>query len=218
MWKRDAMKYCSECGIAIARTWIAHEGRERCICPSCRIIHYENPRVIVGCMVFWRCSILMCRRSQEPARGQWTIPSGFLECGETLEEGAARETFEETGVLIDPAGIDLCSILNMTAIKQVAISFRTELTSAPSIRPGSECLEVAFMTEKEVADEEIAWRGSTGGGGAQRLFNELRSGNFTIQLATMGTSQGIGFRSRKYRIAPRAAATSCQDLADQRIS
>jgi ADP-ribose pyrophosphatase YjhB (NUDIX family) len=202
------MKYCSECGVAVALKWIAQEGRERNICPSCGFIHYDNPRVIVGCMVFWRGAILLCRRSQEPARGLWTIPSGFLECGETLEEGAARETFEETGVVVDPMRIDLCSILNMTALKQVAVSFRTELTSAPVIRAGPECLEVAFMTEKEAADQEIAWRESTGGGGAQRLFNELRSGNFTIQLATLGTEQGVGFRSRKYGIAQGPPTTS----------
>ena len=197
------MKFCSECGIAIVRTWVAEEGRERCICLSCGLTHYENPRVIVGCVVFWRDTILMCRRSQEPARGQWTVPSGFLECGETLEEGAARETFEETGVLIDPVRIDLCSIMNMTAIEQVAVSFRTELMTKPIIRPGPECLEVAFMTEQEIAKEQIAWRRSMGGG-PQRLFNELRSGQFTIQLATIGSNQGVGFRSREYGIASTA--------------
>jgi ADP-ribose pyrophosphatase YjhB (NUDIX family) len=157
-------------------------------------------------MVFWRGTILMCRRSQEPARGQWTVPSGFLECGETLEEGAVRETFEETGVLIDPVSIDLCSIMNMTAIQQVSVSFRTELTARPVIRPGPECLEVAFMTEKEIAAEQIAWRMSTGGG-PQRLFKELRSGHFTIQLATIGSNQGIGFRSREYVVASAAPTT-----------
>jgi len=61
----------------------------------------------------------MCRRSQEPAIGQWVLPSGFLECGETLEQGAARETFEETGVSLDPNQLDLASIINITAIDQV---------------------------------------------------------------------------------------------------
>src|ERR1700692_4622421 len=106
------MKYCSECGAAVARQWIHQDGRERYVCLSCDRVHCQNPRVIVSCVVAVGQRILMCRRSQEPARGQWVLPSGFLECGETLEQGAARETFEETGVSLDPNQLDLASIIN----------------------------------------------------------------------------------------------------------
>ena len=69
----------------------------------------------------------MCRRAEEPAVGQWAVPTGYLEMGETLEEGAARETREETGVVVDPARLELCSVINMTSIRQVGIIFRIEL-------------------------------------------------------------------------------------------
>lgn len=142
----------------------------------------------------------MCRRSQEPARGQWMVPSGFLECGETLEEGAAREMLEETGVRIDPRELELHSLVNMTAIEQVAVCFRTTLTAKPAIRCGAECLEAEFMTWEEIPFAQFAWRASIGDG-LQLLFDEVRSGSFNIHLMSIGSSQGTGFKSRDYEVS-----------------
>ena len=195
------MKFCSECGLSITRQRIHDEGRERCVCLSCGTIHYQNPRIVVGCIVYWSNRILMCRRAQAPALGQWNIPSGFLECGETLEEGAARETFEETGVIIDPNRVELSSIMNITAIDQISITFRIELGVEPHLTPGSECLEVAFKSEDEIPEQELAWREALGSGSApRRFFNELRSRHFSIKLITSGSNQGLGFKSRVYEI------------------
>jgi ADP-ribose pyrophosphatase YjhB (NUDIX family) len=141
----------------------------------------------------------MCRRSQEPALGQWIIPSGFLECGETLEEGAARETLEETGVVIDPARLELSSVMNMTIVDQVAITFRTEVDTRPELVPGAECLEVAFMTEHDIPPAEFAWREAMGTL-PPRVFGELRSREYSIRLVSIATAHGAGFKSRRYKI------------------
>ena len=147
----------------------------------------------------------MCRRSQEPARGQWIIPSGFLECGETLEEGAARETLEETGVVVDPARLELSSVMNMTVVDQVAITFRTEVETRPDIIPGEECLEVAFMSEREIPPAEFAWRDAMGTLPPQ-VFAELRSHEYSIRLVSIATPQGADFKSRRYKIQSTAGA------------
>jgi ADP-ribose pyrophosphatase YjhB (NUDIX family) len=141
----------------------------------------------------------MCRRAQEPARGQWTVPSGFLECGETLEEGAARETFEETGVIIDPGSLNLYSVVNLTAMEQVAISFRVTCETKPSVRPGPECLDAAFVSESEIPFELFAWR-TVMGNRPQRFFSEVRSGQFTIQQITIDPFRRNGVESREYTI------------------
>jgi ADP-ribose pyrophosphatase YjhB (NUDIX family) len=193
------MKFCSECGNTIDQR-PDKEGRERYSCASCGFIHYRNPRVIVGCAVSSRERVLMCRRSHEPALGEWMIPSGYLECGETLEEGAARETFEETGILIDPLDLELCSILNITEIEQVAILFRIGFTNEPAVRPGPECFETAFMSEQEIASEQLAWRRCMGNG-PQQYFKELRSGQFTIRLMNLSSNARLGIKSREYLIA-----------------
>ena len=116
----------------------------------------------------------MCRRSQEPARGQWVLPSGFLECGETLEQGAARETFEETGVSVDPSRLELSGIINITAIDQIVVAVRADLLTLPVLRPGAECLDAAFLSEHEVPEGDFAWRrllGSVPG----KFFDELEA-------------------------------------------
>jgi ADP-ribose pyrophosphatase YjhB (NUDIX family) len=163
------------------------------------MVHYQNPRVIVTCAVCWRDTVLLCRRAQPPASGKWVMPSGFLECGETLEEGAARETFEETGVVLDPNRLDLYSVVNMTQIEQVAVTFRVQLAAKPEVQPGAECLEAAFFAEGEIPSGFLAWRESMGDR-PQRFFDELRRGDFTIQLITIGSNHGVGFRSREYPI------------------
>jgi ADP-ribose pyrophosphatase YjhB (NUDIX family) len=193
------MKYCSECAGSISRTMIIAEGRERYVCTACGAIHYQNPRVIVCCVVHCSDSVLMCRRAIEPAQGQWNLPSGFLECGETLEEGAARETFEETGVSVDPSALELYGVLNMTAIEQVAITFRVRIDSKPVLRVGPECEEVAFLTEDETHRRAIAWRDSFGNESPE-FFRELRSGDFSIHLATLGGVSAAEFHTRKYPI------------------
>jgi len=139
----------------------------------------------------------MCRRSQEPALGKWTVPSGYLECGETLEEGAARETFEETGVMVDPERLELHGVINMVEIHQVAVGFRVELAAEPVLRPGPECLEVAFFAEEDMPGDELAWRMYMGNS-PQRWFNEIRSGDYSIRLGTLAPHHD--FKSREYRI------------------
>jgi len=193
------MKFCSECGSRIAVHGQMLEGQRRYACEACGTTHYANPRVIVSCIVCWNNGILICRRSQEPARGKWTVPAGFLECGETLEECAVRELAEETGVIVDPSTLDLYSITNMTALEQVAVAFRVTVTAEPHPRPGPECLDVAFMSETDIATTDFAWRRSMGDS-LDRLFGEMGSGNFTIKLATLGSDDGTGFRSRRYGV------------------
>lgn len=192
------MNYCSQCGGRTVRRWLAAEGRERDLCAGCGLVHYRNPRVIVNCIVCWRESILMCRRAHEPAKGKWTVPSGYLECGESLQDGAVRETFEETGVRVDSRRLDLCSVANMTAIDQISVSFRTQLDGKPVVRPGPECLQAAFMSEEEIAWDQFAWLSSMGDR-PRRFFQELRSGRFTIQMMTIG-SAAAAFDSREYLV------------------
>ena len=193
------MKFCSECGARIARQGGTHEGQRRYACDACGTTHYENPRVIVSCIVCWNNRILICRRSQQPGRGRWAVPAGFLECGETLEECAVRELAEETGVVVDTGSLELYSVTNMTALDQVAVAFRVTVTDEPHPRPGPECLDVAFMSEEDIATADFAWRRSMGDS-LERLFREMRTGDFSIKLATLGSDDGIGFRSHRYGI------------------
>ena len=70
------------------------DDRERLMCPDCGHVAYENPKVVVGSVIAEGEHILLCRRAIEPRSGFWTIPAGYMELGETVEEGAQREAWE----------------------------------------------------------------------------------------------------------------------------
>ena len=193
------MKFCGSCGGDLARAQDGQDRRFRLACGRCGTVHYQNPRIIVCCAVCCGDKVLMCRRALEPGLGLWAVPSGYLEVGESLEQGAARETWEETGLLVDPGLLHLCSVVNMTSIEQVAVMFRLHLDAMPMLTPGPESLDVAFLAAHEIPASLFAWR-ETMGDGPERFYQELQTGNFTIQLISLGASDGTGFRSREYRI------------------
>ena len=89
------MKYCSNCGDRVAQKIPARDTRPRWVCDTCDIVHYQNPNIVVGCVPQIDDRILLCKRAIEPRSGFWTVPAGFMEIGETISEGAARETLEE---------------------------------------------------------------------------------------------------------------------------
>ncbi|MCH9638811.1 MAG: NUDIX hydrolase, partial [Betaproteobacteria bacterium] len=89
------MKFCCDCGNTVETRIPEGDTLPRYVCPVCHMIHYQNPKVVVGCIPEWENKILLCRRAIEPRRGWWTLPAGFMENNETLEQAAARETLEE---------------------------------------------------------------------------------------------------------------------------
>ena len=90
------MKYCSECGSETENVIPEGDNRPRDCCKVCNLIHYTNPKIICGTIPCKESSVLLCKRAIEPRYGKWTLPGGFMENGETVSEGAFRETKEET--------------------------------------------------------------------------------------------------------------------------
>ena len=135
------MKYCSQCGSRLTYRIPDGDDRSRFICDSCRTVHYENPKMVVGCIPETGERLLFCRRSIMPQYGKWTIPAGFLEKGETVEAGAKRETLP---------------LYNLTFISQVYLIFRAHLVDS-NFHPGDESLEVRLFKEEEVPWDNLAF-------------------------------------------------------------
>jgi ADP-ribose pyrophosphatase YjhB (NUDIX family) len=133
------------------------DNRERLICADCGHIDYQNPKVIVGTVVAVGDEILMCRRAIEPRRGFWTLPAGYLELGETLEEGAAREAMEEATAAIAIDGI--LGVFSVTRIGQVQVIFRGRFADPqrPHFAAGPESLEVALFPWHRIPWDDIAF-------------------------------------------------------------
>ena len=91
------MKYCSNCGSSNLTFQIPEgDNMKRYFCNDCHEIFYTNPNMVVGALCIRDNKILLAKRNIQPRKGLWTLPAGFLENAETLQEGALRETFEET--------------------------------------------------------------------------------------------------------------------------
>jgi ADP-ribose pyrophosphatase YjhB (NUDIX family) len=134
------------------------DDRERLVCPDCGFVAYENPKVVVGSVVVAGHSVLLCRRAIEPRRGYWTLPAGYLELGETVEEGARREAWEEACAQIDLDGI--LGVFSISRIGQVQIIFRAHFAGVrgePSFSAGPESLETRLFAWDEIPWNEIAF-------------------------------------------------------------
>jgi ADP-ribose pyrophosphatase YjhB (NUDIX family) len=149
------MNYCSVCGQPVAIKVPEGDHLPRYVCASCGTIHYENPRIIAGCVVDVGGKILLCKRAIEPRLGFWTIPAGFMENGESVQHGAAREAMEEA--LANVRIGSLLAIVNVLHAHQVHIMFRAALKE-PKFGIGPESLETALYDESEIPWSEIAFR------------------------------------------------------------
>ncbi|WPB85237.1 NUDIX hydrolase [Sediminicoccus rosea] len=130
------------------------EDRERLICGDCGYIAYENPKIVVGSVVSEGGRVLLCRRAIEPRRGFWTLPAGYMELGETTEEGAKREAWEEARARLELDG--LLAIYSIARIGQVQIIYRAHLAE-PGFAPGPESLDVRFFAWEEIPWDELAF-------------------------------------------------------------
>jgi ADP-ribose pyrophosphatase YjhB (NUDIX family) len=174
------MRFCSNCGAPVARRVPPGDNLPRWVCESCNTIHYENPKMIVGCVAEWEGRVLLCRRAIEPRYGLWTVPAGFLENGETTVHGAQRETLEEANARVDIA--TLFSLYNLPHINQVYMLFRGRLLDA-DISAGAETLEVGLFDEADIPWNALAF--ATVRNTLQHYYSDKRAGHFGFHIGTI---------------------------------
>ena len=185
------VKFCSHCGsdrIALGIPQGDHVPRY--VCAACGTVHYQNPKVVVGCLPEWEDEVLLCRRAIEPRQGLWTLPAGFLENNETLHAGAARETLEEARARVEVGA--LYTMISLPQISQVYVIFRARLVDL-DFGPGPESLDVRLFREEQIPWEELAFR--TIGRTLRNYFLDRKQGAFPTRVSTLE------------RRAPRSGAT-----------
>lgn len=152
------MNFCSSCGQPVHVRIPPDDNRERHICTQCGMVHYENPKMVVGSVPLWdeegESKVLLCRRAIEPRRGFWTLPAGFMENNETTAEAAERETLEEAGARIELH--ELYTLMNVPHVHQVHMFYRARLLDL-DFSAGTESLEVKLFSENEIPWDDIAF-------------------------------------------------------------
>lgn len=152
------MKFCSECAHPVSLQVPPDDNRPRFVCGHCGVIHYQNPKMVIGSIPVWQQDteprILLCRRAIEPRYGYWTLPAGFMENNETTTAAALRETEEEAGAHIEIH--QLFSLLNVPHVHQVHMFYRATLLDL-DYAAGPESLEVELFSEADIPWNEIAF-------------------------------------------------------------
>jgi len=148
------MKYCPQCGEETQRSIPEGDNRQRDVCASCDSIHYQNPRIIAGCIPVWQDKVLLCKRAISPRKGYWTLPAGFMELEETVEQAAIRETLEEAGAVVEAE--ELYALFNIPQIGQVYMIYRTAMLK-PEFASGIESLDTRLFSEAEIPWDEMAF-------------------------------------------------------------
>jgi ADP-ribose pyrophosphatase YjhB (NUDIX family) len=152
--RRRIMNFCSKCGAPLKLRVPEGDHLPRYVCEACGTIHYQNPRLVVGCVPEHGGRILLCRRAIEPRRGYWTVPAGFMENGETLQQAAARESHEEA--LAEVSIGSLLTVVHVLHAEQVHVFFRATLAQA-RYAAGPESLEVALVAPADIPWADIAF-------------------------------------------------------------
>ena len=174
------MKFCSSCGGHLVERVPRDDDRPRHVCPACGTVHYRNPRIVTGCLPVWRDSVLLCRRAIEPRRGFWTVPAGFMELDETVEQGAIRETWEEARARVEV--LAPYSMFSLPHVNQLYIIFRARLNE-PNFEPGPESEDVQLFTEQGIPWNDLAF-----GTVRQTLtffFADRATGRFPLRSGTI---------------------------------
>jgi len=177
-----SMQFCPECGGSLMPHVVAGQQRNHSWCPTCCAPRCESPMVVVTCFVASGPRLLWIRRALPPKAGLWAIPGGYLEGGEGLAEGAARELREETGIVLAPERLQLYMTGTLTFINQIYVGFRATVDSDFSL-PGAESLDCGFFSRDECPWDQVAYPEVNDA--IEQAYRDLESGSFEVWHAEM---------------------------------
>jgi len=180
------IKYCPECGGPLLRHVVGGEPRGHYFCLRCQSPYGDYPRVVVTTFIACEKRLLWVQRGRQPQRGKWAIPGGFLEEGETLAEGAARELREEAGIVLPPGSLQLYMTGSITFINQVYVGFRAQVPEA-ACDPGVESMDCGFFSRRDCPWAQVAYPQVNDS--IRQAYDDLDNGRFDVWEAEMTESR-----------------------------
>jgi len=157
-WKQvmRQVRFCMACGGGLAKKYVKDEKRWRHVCSDCTVISYFNPRVVAGTVPVLKGKVVLGRRAIEPAKGYWTFPSGYVELGESVIDGAVRETWEEVGLKVKVQS--LLGVFSYADAGVVTLVYLARVPSSQKPRPTHETSEVALFSPDQIPWKDLAFR------------------------------------------------------------
>ncbi len=149
------MKFCSQCGHGPLSFQVpTGDTRSRFICAGCTTVHYQNPKIVCGCLVFHEDKVLLGKRDIEPRKDKWNLPAGFMENGETVMQGALREVWEETRAEVTIERLH--AVYNILHVNQVYFLFLAQLKH-PEFMAGDETTDVRLFSIADLPWKDLAF-------------------------------------------------------------
>ncbi|XP_072977618.1 nudix hydrolase 23, chloroplastic-like isoform X1 [Typha angustifolia] len=182
---KPKVSFCQACGNPTKQIIPDGEEKVRAVCTVCGRIHYENPKMVVGCLVEHENKVLLCKRKIEPSYGLWTLPAGYLEVGESAAEGAARETLEEACAEVEI--LSPFAQLDIPRIGQSYIIFRARLKT-PNFSPGPESLECQLFALDDIPFQSLAFSSIIVT--LKMYIEDIKAGNLKFHYCTINKRPG----------------------------
>lgn len=161
--------FCPKCASNLILQIIDHH--ERLVCSGCGFVFYQNSKPCVGALILDGRNLLLVKRAEEPFKGYWDIPGGFLEAGEHPEAGALREILEETGLQIELGRLlGIFMDVYTTTGDPTLNLFYTAVVTGGEARAGSDANGLQWF-DLDALPEQIAFRS------AHEVLALLRNGH-----------------------------------------
>lgn len=136
-------RFCMKCGAALVEQW--QFGMQRPTCSACGWIYFEDPKVAAAVIVEQDGRVLLTRRVNEPFRGLWTVPAGFINANEDPARAAERECLEETGLVVEiTALLDVIAGREHPRGADMVIVYRARITGG-SLQAGDDADRAEFF-------------------------------------------------------------------------
>ena len=149
----DEPRFCPACGLPVEPRLLEADHRPRLVCPDGHVT-WRNPRIVVGTLPVEGHRVFLARRAIDPGIGLWTYPGGFLEVGEAAQEGARRETEEETELKVEVGG--LIGVYSRPHAGVVTVIYEATVVGGRPA-PAAETTEVRGFGPDEIPWDELAF-------------------------------------------------------------
>ena len=182
------MKFCSECGAKVSWQIPPGDDRERAVCSRCGVVHYENPRVLVAVFLYHEKKMLWTKRGIEPGKGLWAFPQGFLEKGETLQQAAARELFEETHIELSPKDMIPMSLGSVLIMDQLYVVFRCPCDEEVPAELTPETEDWGWYSADDAPWDQMAFPETSPQ--LRQIYQWVSEGRFAVRVGEVTTEGG----------------------------
>ena len=151
-------QFCAFCGGNLHLKVPTGDERVRKVCGSCGQVAYENPKIVAACVAVSEdgLRVLLARRAIMPMRDRWGVPAGFMEMGESADEAAKRECWEECFARMQQ-NAKLIAVYSVLPAKQVQLVYRATLANESEVKPGIESLETKMFRWEDIPWDDLAF-------------------------------------------------------------